>query len=257
MRYSPKSNTRPLALCGNEMNHSNYIETYYLGAYWRPQEESVASCAEKLLAFLRTIVTIDTMFENWFETGWSKREALTKRIDVNQKALELLLSTNNDKELGHQIGIWNGESDDSRSCGISVRCGCSNQYLHNSLIINLPYGTDVANKILTYKVLLQLMKATVDSWEPDWAVIMSNDQLDNIQETAAGQPTVGWFLYNSRTTNSLPDLPHPSCVTSFHGSGTLTVLTKDRFSARKPEHMMIVHNVSKILVNTKLLEPLF
>lgn len=67
-------------------------EPFYLGAYWGPRAESVASCAEKLAACLRHLQSGSPLLGIWYEKGRRLPDAKRRPVDTSPSNLKPLLT---------------------------------------------------------------------------------------------------------------------------------------------------------------------
>lgn len=234
-----------------------------LGAFWGARQESVDACAERASAFLTRLSACDRIFAHWFERARSPMQAfegaqgpdhdvLTKlllkgrnRTDVGRNVLE---------DLGFSLSLWNGVKDDGDT-RLGVSCGVYSPWNHNSCVIELPERVPAAERVLTVETLTCVVRATVSSWEPDWAWVVSNTHL-GLLELVDLKPNVGWLLYLAAARGEIPKLPPPARVVPIEGHGNLIVVTEERFSAKHPEHVEAASLVAEILEGAGLLQPI-
>jgi hypothetical protein len=244
------------------------VDTYYIGAYWGDRGESVDVCARRAARLLAGLAACDGMFARWYEKGRSRSDALSREVGASEGALrDLLLSGRNRKDadggvierLGFGLSLWTG-GEDGESADLMIKCGlhAATPGLMNSCVIGLPHKGDAADRLLRVEPLLKILKAVVETWEPDWAVVNSRNFREKISRAfrkVARQPAVGWMLYLSARQGLIPTLPGPSSVTSL-GAGSLIVLTEDRLTASRPDHLNIAEGVRTLLDRAGVLEPM-
>lgn len=202
----------------------------YIGAYWGPRQEPAEQCAERLATCLKELATASDAFVSWYEKGKSRRDAL--RSPVQPKDLLKLVKSgcskrNSDKsvieDLGFQVGIWNGASED-RSISLSVICGSfsQNANLRNSVVLDFPEAPgDLGRK----DVALQALVAVVRAWEPDWAGIVSRAS-SSTSPFKPGSPFVDWMIYLNYLDIASSQLPPSASVVKVSDHGSI-IITQD------------------------------
>jgi hypothetical protein len=96
------------------------------------------------------------------------------------------------------------------------------------------------------------MEAVVDAWEPDWAVLDSDD-LHEMPATPR-KPRVGWLTYLSGARGKPEALPRPVEVRPM-GRGMLIALVPDVVSADARQAAALARRVTDMLESTGLLAP--
>jgi hypothetical protein len=232
-------------------------ETYYAGAYWLARKESAEACAHRAETLLRLLAACDSCLAQWFETGWTREEALQNRIEPSQAAF--LRRFEQQKERGPGAGfsldVWNGQADGSSS-DLSFYCGSSSIWVSSSCVLTLPHQGPIAERLLQAPVLVQVLRAMVLAWEPEWALVTSNLHRDEVLKASKAGTYPGWLMYISRRRGPVPPLPSPVHVEPVENLGTLVLLTPERFSASNPAHVALAQEVSEHLAHAGLLTPL-
>ncbi|MCP3100254.1 immunity 52 family protein [Myxococcus sp. K15C18031901] len=234
-------------------------ESYFAGAYWGARKESSEECAARLEAFFRRIAHLDPAFARWFRQGKSRADALKHPIDATLVDLEKLIRRGKDRvveELGYRVGAWNGATDDEDGCSLKLTCGGSSPRVSNSCVLELPSRGPNAARVLTEPVLRGLMKSMATAWEPDFAVVMSSTHLRMLRDNDPAEIWPGWLIYLSRHRGTVPPLPAPVSIESVEDKGTLIVLTRERFTASKSEHVTLAERVRERLDREGLLKSL-
>jgi hypothetical protein len=206
----------------------------YIGAYWGPRQESVGQCADRLIACLERLRDCDEVFSQWFEKGRSRKDALKKLMDFHTKAnLFRILEAGRTRrdldravidDLGFHVGLWNGGAE-TRSASISISCGiyAENPHLRNSVVITLPEDLGgLSDKDRCVKVL----KVVADTWEPDWAGVISETSR-NARSFSPALPFVDWMFYINRIGIDRAKLPTAATACEVEGKGTV-VIVQDR-----------------------------
>jgi hypothetical protein len=206
----------------------------YLGAYWGPRQESIGQCADRLAAFLEGLCDCDDAFAQWYEKGKSRKSALRKPFNfrANKNVLNILESGRHCRDLdrsvmddlGFHVGLWNGGTE-THSVSISISCGlyCPNPHLRNSVVITLPEDLGgLADKDRCVRVL----KIVADTWEPDWAGVISKASR-NARAFNPAMPFVDWMFYINRIGIDRAKLPTAATASEIEGKGTV-VIVQDR-----------------------------
>lgn len=244
----------------------NSEDTFYLGAYWGDRQENLEVCTERLTACLSQLYNCDEVFQQWFEKGYSRKQALKRKVSIEPEVLRKLLDKGRNRadigshiieDLGFGISLWNGMPEDNGEMSIGVCCGlyAGHPGLLNRFVVNLPEEGMVAKRVLNPEVLEKVIVAVVGAWEPDWAIITPRS-LRDLFEVSPRTPYFSWFLFLSQKRGVVPPLPLPSRTISLEGIGTIIVITDERFDTARKEHLKIVKKVYKILKKSGLLTPI-
>jgi Immunity protein 52 len=109
--------------------------------------------------------------------------------------------------------------------------------------------------IPTTPVLMQIMRAMVLAWEPDWGVITPDNLRDTLSETGRAGTFMGWMTYFSRNRGEAPLLPEPMRREPVEDKGSLVVLSPKRISASNSEHVALARRAQDLFLAKGLLEP--
>ncbi len=241
-------------------------EPFYIGAYWGDRRECLDACAKRLHTYLSQLYACDEIFQQWFELGYSRKQALTKKVPIETTTLRKLLDKGRHRtdigsyiidSLGFRVSLWNGLPEENGETSISISCGlyAANPGLLNSCVINLPKGGMAEKRILNLNILEKIISAVASSWEPDWAIV-SSSYLRNIFEVKSRSPYFSWLLFLSRKRGVVPTLPVPSKTVQVEGLGTIIVITEKSFDPASKNHLKLVKRVYGILQEAGLLAPI-
>jgi hypothetical protein len=242
-------------------------ERFHLGAYWGDRRESVEKCAERSADFLAGLGACDQCFAGWFRLGESREQARAHEVPANVDILRAELAAGRNRrdtdgavieDLGFSLWLWNGADNDEEAAGLHIACGGYSGAVPNVCSVDLPRGGDAAERVLRGETLTCVIEAAVSSWEPDWARVISNRHLDwylDHTEDDAVKPVIGWLTYLSAGRGEVPPLPPPTRTVALAGHGTLIILTDERFSATRPDHLDQAARVREILDSKGLLFP--
>lgn len=207
------------------------MQRFMLGAYWPARRQSLDECVDCTARFFSELVRIDPAFSHWYERSRSRKSALSKEVEVldRNRLHDLLFIGQNKKDiggeiihsLGFKIGLWNGADREDEEASLSIQCGCYDERLNNSVIIDLPLSFDSLNEPNTACALLALVAKV---WHPAWAGVMSKRAMRE-RSFNARHPFVDWLLYVPR---ALPNLPAPSTVETLEGLGSIVSVQPSR-----------------------------
>jgi hypothetical protein len=230
----------------------------YIGAYWGPRQESVAQCAERLMACLERLHDCDEVFSQWFEKGKSRKDALSKPFEfrAEDNVLRLLEASRHRHELdrsvmddlGFMVGLWNGGSD-VRSTSLSVTCGSyiENLNLRNSVVLDLP---EELGGLADKDHCVQVLKCVAETWEPDWAGVISRTSR-NARSFNPAVPFVDWMVYINQIGIFPAGLPATATKLELTGKGTVVIVQDHPIDPYKPADLSNVNAVSASLSLTE------
>jgi hypothetical protein len=176
----------------------------FIGAYWDSRQETLQQSAERIALALRSLANVDERFTCWFAKGGKRKSATYKRVRVEADAIASALKTNNRDvdgsaiaELGYNVGLWNGV--DSFPCSFNATCGGYSSFVKNSVVFQLPNDGNILES-LEEATLRQMLLGMVAAFDPDIAVLTSNDYLDQM---GGGAPwdAGGWLIYRRGVQN--------------------------------------------------------
>ncbi|RKH15620.1 hypothetical protein D7X74_17880 [Corallococcus sp. CA047B] len=234
-------------------------ETYHVGSYWGPRKETPEACALRLGDFLTGMREVDPSFARWFQPGRSRKDALTRPIELEPAELEKRVRRGKDRvveEIGFRVEGWNGVGDDHDASGFLVTCGSHAARVSNACVITLPSLGPNADRVLTAHVLAAVLRVSAVAWEPSWGVATSQAHRKLLDERGVrGAPRVGWVTYLEGRRGTVPPLPAPVRIEPVEDRGTLIILTPERFTVANPEHLALAEQVRELLAGAGLLRP--
>ncbi|MBN8468000.1 immunity 52 family protein [Corallococcus exiguus] len=226
-------------------------ETYYAGVYWPGRPEPLETYARRAEALFQRLASTDPSLATWYEQARSRESALNSQVSPDVLSLQQLF-TKTKYQVGEgeiSFAAWNGRTDDSSvvnfSCGDPVPDA-----------VDLCVWTPAARELLSEQRASQVLKAMVLAWEPDWGVVISDEHRDSLSESGDVGTFIGWMTYFSRHRGPVPPLPGSVRVEPVEDQGTLVILTPERFTLSKPEHVSLAEEVQDQLQRAGLLEPL-
>ncbi|NVJ08818.1 immunity 52 family protein [Myxococcus sp. AM001] len=231
-------------------------EKYYAGAYWPGRREPVEEYARRAGTFFRRLAPLDGAVSQWFEQASSLEEARNRRFEPDEKTLLGLF----DKEKYQQgagdvsFAAWNGVVEGNSVASLS--CGSRSCHVVDRCTLTLPPNGPVAERLLSSRILSQVVSALALAWDPEWGIATSVTHRDSSSEFADPGTFVGWVTYLARHRGPLPPLPPPVRIEPVGDKGTILVLTPERFMASNPEHVALAERVRALLDRAGLLKPL-
>lgn len=176
-------------------------DSFYLGAYWKTQDDSMDVIANRTRIILHKLGEFNEHFINWYPLGLSRRMALENKVQIETNYLKSLY-LNNSKEIinsiqgnnrnYYTIGFWTGHREGEAS-SISFTMGgkFDNLNLYNCCVLKIPFEGDTNRALLTLTNGKYLLKILLESLDPDYAVLTShalNDKFNTDKKP-------GWITY--------------------------------------------------------------
>jgi hypothetical protein len=230
--------------------------SFFLGAYWPARCESIEQCADRLQGCFAGLSICDPVLATWYELGQSRKQALQKRADAGSRdyLIAMLNSGRNRRdigktvieELGFHIGVWNGGADGKES-GLGITCG---QYStapglgSNCVNLDLP---ERLGDLERAEHMARVLEVVAESWEPDWAGVMSGAAMD-ARDFTARKPFVDWMLYLSNgLVFPIPELLRPAKVQHVGKIGSIIVVQPEPPDPANCQHLRNIQQVEKVL----------
>ena len=232
----------------------------YAGVYWGPRKESLEDCAARLEVFLRNLARIDSLLAHWYDTGWSRKDALQRRINLEAPALrELLLagksSSGRRKQVNEAMGflkcLWNGR-DGKDGAGLDLACGSHSRRLGNFCTLDFSEEGPAARRLLRAPVVTEVLKCMIHAWEPEEGVVGMHAYHDLRPDSLTRSPRIGWVTYLPRTLGPMPPLSPPAITIPVDQQGALVIATDERFTTSNPAHVTAADRVLGALENAGL-----
>ena len=169
----------------------------------------------------------------WYDQADTLEESLQLQVSVDRDGLcQLLLAGRYHRDgdgalmedLGFLIGIWNGDHED-RALGLSISCGIYSALggINNVQLHGL--RTDWPENWLTADIAVELVRAAVSAWRPDWAGVCSRpawEQALGSDDYDVEQPFVDWVIYRrGERRHALPS--HARVGFTMHGGECIVV----------------------------------
>lgn len=230
-------------------------ETYYAAAYWGCRPESAQECARRAERFFRLLSGCESTYARWYEQHDSVERALQLQLKPTTDTFTRFFGMKSYQvgKDGFVFSAWTGHVADGQGGMVMLRCGSDAAAAPNSVLLYLPSEGAELERLLSLPVLTGVMRAMVLAWEPDWAVVVSEDFRDCLSQQGSAGTFVGWLTYFSRRRGELPALPEPVRVEPVEDKGTLVVLGSERLGAANPEHLELGRRVQQVLEERGLL----
>lgn len=223
---------------------------FFLGAYWSARKESIEQCADRAFSFFQELTACDPLLAVWYEKGYSRKKALQKRANVeNRNYLLKLLNHGRNRdmdrvvieELGFSFGLWNG-GPEGKDASISVGCGLHPEpkiKLKNTVTLNLP---EDLGELKQAERMSAVLAAVARAWEPEWACVTSEQAMET-RNFITKAPFVDWMVYVSR---EIETVPHPSSVIKLPGIGSIMIVQPTPPTGT-PHEMERIHQIENII----------
>jgi hypothetical protein len=175
----------------------DYLDSLHLAAYWGSRREPADRCGERLVRCLRGLAAADHAFRGWYSATTSDREMNRTDPLTDSRIVELLAAGRNNRdsdgsvieELGYNLFLTNS----SRSVEIMCVCGSDAAPLSNLFLLEVAPRTPTSTSWGTARHWLAELLAVIDAWEPDWAVVATNELRGQVQSSVL--PFVSWVTY--------------------------------------------------------------
>ncbi|HZH15944.1 MAG TPA: immunity 52 family protein [Archangium sp.] len=230
-------------------------ETYYSAAYWGCRPESAQKCARRAETFFRLLSACHPDYSRWYEQHSSKKRPPQLQFEPTYDTFVRFFGKKKYQsgDDGFHFGAWTGHVPVNQEGGmVTFWCASLAEVAPNTVILHFPSKGPGLDRLLTLPVLTGVVRAMALAWEPDWAVVVSDDFRDRMAPGAA-DTFVGWLTYFSRQWGEVPPLPEPVRVEPVEDKGSLIILGPEPLSAANPEHVVLGHRVQQILAERGLL----
>ena len=188
--------------------------------------------------FMSRLSTHHQRYTNWYETGESLEDALSRKVSPFDytSLLKLIERGQQYTDVGHELMpdlgcasmLWNGEEGNYLS--FNFRCGVTSKWVRNTVNLNLPltandYSSDHD------PLLIGILVDVVNSWEPDFAYICDFDKAMD-EDYDAKRPYAGILSYISDKDSYDAIKPYAADIKSLD-SGLIIKSTEDKETRMK------------------------
>ncbi len=165
-----------------------------MAAYWPGRREEAEACAIRTGKFIRSLAKIFPYLSGWRETGQSKEQAIMNPTLESRSLDQLtqLFSRGFERRAVNHV-FWNGK-DEIHSATLNIRCGVHSivPTLGNAVVLVLPDCSELPDGERSRA----LLSACANAWDPDWAVVTSQGQLNQF---GTKEPFLDQALYLKST----------------------------------------------------------
>lgn len=205
-------------------------DIFYIGAYWKNRKQKVEDIIMPTLKVLEGLSVIDNQFQNIYELGKSKKEALQKNVPrTDNELLRLFLTsvkkTDVDGEgyssIGYSVKLWNGQSD-YESSSVSFNLGSSSSSISNSCLVKLPAEGLAKERLLEPTTVYRIIDLIIENFDPDILVLNSR----RLQTELDAANEVGWITYK-KILDKIPRVSDPIMHEPNYKRGHLFYLKTD------------------------------
>jgi hypothetical protein len=211
------------------------VSNFYAGAYWGARRESAIECAERLSDCLTALAGVDPCFSMWCRKGGSKASPLRASVDAaSWDELAALLTAGRNRrdtdkgvisELGFNAALWNCNENSIASFRVTCGAYIDNPAIKNVFVLQLPEFTGDAAGLGHRISAIAVVKALVESWDPDWATWSSHDWRST-QTVDAAKPVFGLATYVARRSDNA--VPVPGVRAGAFAAGVLYAFDAER-----------------------------
>ncbi|HEX5752111.1 MAG TPA: immunity 52 family protein [Archangium sp.] len=227
---------------------SRTTDKYYAAVYWVRRKEPIEACARRTEAFFNLLSQCDPIYARWFEQADSRKKALQLQFEPTYETFLRFFRRRkyNEGAFGFSFSAWTGHEEQALGGMAMLGCGSDAATPPNNCLLYLPKEELGLERVLTARVLGQVMRAMALAWEPDWGGVFS-DAYQSLRNEPVGPPRTGWLMYFSRHWGQVPPLPEPVHTESVEDKGTLVILTPERFDGHDPAHVALADQVRTLL----------
>jgi hypothetical protein len=174
------------------------IDSFYIGAYWTNRKEKLESIVNKTVSFLGELAISDEQFFDWYELGYSIKEALSKKGVVDIQHIESLykkgirkgdLDNDGYSKIGYSIGLWTGHKEENSS-NLSINGGHASKFFPNCCVIEMPIEGEQKDRLLSISKQKVLFDIFIRCWNPDNVLLRST-----MLESEIENDEIGWVSY--------------------------------------------------------------
>jgi hypothetical protein len=132
------------------------------------KKESPEEIAKQILKFLNGLKSIDEAeFSEWYELGWSKKEAQSNKVPFEEEYLLGKINKRWDKqfpELGTHFSFWNGKDDDDANSLVSFILGVTSKNPNLSANVRIEIPSEENIPTLNEEKVKRIVALMQDIW---------------------------------------------------------------------------------------------
>jgi hypothetical protein len=231
------------------------MDVNYAAVYWGCRVETAEECARRAETFFHLLSRCDPLYTRWLEKADSRKKALQLQFEPTAETFERFFKRRGYRlgKIGFSFGAWTGHEEHEHGGMARFTCGYDAVGSSNNCLLDLPQEQPGAERVLTTPVLVEVMRAMVLAWEPDWGGVFS-DAYQVLRNEPVGPPRTGWLMYFSRQWGEVPPLPESVRIEPVEDKGTLVTLIQERFNGNVPAHVALADEVRVLLDRAGLLK---
>lgn len=225
-----------------------------IGGYWGPRPESVEDCAARVLDFMSQIALLGPPFST---LKWSRERPRELKVpfapDRGEISRRLMAGRNRRdmdrgviEDLGFVVSLDEGLNSYLQA-RVWFHCGAWTTSNPNSVVVDPP----VVGNDLPISWPADVIRAIVDSFDPDWARVDFASRMEASLTHVAGRPSVGWMLY-LKGIDRLPSLPDPAQM-ELCGNGVLITAVDGTYDPANRYHQTVSDEIEARLRRVGLL----
>ncbi|WNG51123.1 hypothetical protein F0U60_48605 [Archangium minus] len=231
-------------------------ESYLAGAYWGCRRESAGECARRAATFFRLLAECHPSYARWYEQASSPKRALELQFEPTEDSFVRFFGKKKYQSDGDgfHFSAWTGHDRQAGEGGmVMIHCGSDAEGAPNSVRLYFPKEPLGSEPMLTMSVAAGVMRVLAVAWEPDWAVVTSDDLWEQLSRHGEADTFVGWMTYISHNWGEVLPLTEPVRIEPVEGKGNLIILTPERLTATNTEHVALGHRIQRLLEERGLL----
>jgi hypothetical protein len=120
--------------------------------------------------------------------------------------------------------------------------------LWNNCVLNLPSEGPPSERLLKVEALLRLMRAVVETFDPDWATVMPDSLLQTVK-FVPNKPVPGWLFYFASRVSRQPHLPAAARIVNVESHGNIVIVAEEPLSTQRTEHLQAHAAVQAAIVH--------
>lgn len=219
-------------------------------AEWGPRAEGPAELAARLVRMLELLAGIHPAFARWNQMAETREEADAPFCAMPPRLSELtrIWVEAKARAADEQVVAWNA-IETALGASFAVRAGM------DYLGIAFPNRADLQfsrpsrenASLLNFPVMRSVVRAVVDAWEPEVAMLEPFTFCLNNDPENFARPHGGWIVYLDNTFARMISPPIGLQTESMADGGILMVAAPELFDSDNPEHAAGVRKIHAAL----------
>lgn len=231
----------------------------FLHCHWGNRGESIERLAERCLRMMRAVTALDPVFYRWGTVSPSRN---FKEYSLNQEFLLGLFDKGTRRSDvtgeplpwgGHVVWLDNYPRDEyPASVRVSAGVHSASERMANSIHINLAWKVpfDAPPTVpLPPDVIVGLLRAVVEAWEPDVGRVMDQNLLDALRANKENgyYPAAGWSCYVPAARLAFVKAPAGVSVHAVPGMGAIWSAADDFYTVTDQDKLTRVFAIEEVL----------